>query len=748
MEYFNSIQCTKEPFTVTAGEDLYLSQPIRDSLEKLTHSIHLGAGLHLVVGDEGTGKTTVLRQLSDKFSVDKNSIVLPIHNPRFSSLQQFLTTLAGVFRTIKPPAGVEDKKLQEAFNTFFQKQCLQAKKTVILLIDNGHNLPDFCLQALGNLYDHHPDCRRLLQTVICGDTSLQKNIKSLQGITDKVVFTVNLKPFGFKETKELISFHLKSAAANPDSPPQLFSGFSQWAIYRLTQGAPAKITDLCHFIALTLVIESRKKADWFMTLRCAGLLTPKRAKKLQLVRAGSLSALIVLMLVFGMWSEQLQDLAGPPAKQALKPTVAKKVTPPKPPPPVQEVVKEAPAPEPVAEKEIAAPPSAEEQPTPEVQPEEVAAFTPEAPLELTPTLEEPVEEVAVVPEMEQPAPEPVEEIVQVITPAIIETRTAAAGDTFLVMIQKVYGPGHLKPHFIEQVIEANPQLRDPDNLSIGDEIYFPKLSAEPKKPLVAAKKTESLVAKTLDRELEPVDSPGLIGKLTVQPGETLGSLIRGIYGPFSFNPDYTAKVLAVNTHLENPESLQVGETIYFPDLPVTPEIGLPAKPTFVANRADIPDFLGEIIAIEDETFGDMVRRIYGPFSFNKENVEKVLGVNPDLKNPNLLSVGQKIRFPTILVALPPEAQAVWWVKIVTLDNLQSAYRFLRVYSKWTPPLLIIPSMNEKGQVIFNVLLQHYFTDEQSARAAISDLPASVNADVKAIHGLNPETYYYWTKQQE
>ena len=148
MDYLNSIQCKKEPFAATTGEDLFLSQPIRDSFEKLTHSIRLGAGLHIVTGADSTGKTTLVHQLSDKFSSDDSIIVLTILTPQFSNLQQFLTVLAGAFKTIKPPADVEDKKLQLAFNTFFHKQCLQEKKTVLLLIDDGHTLPDFCLQSI------------------------------------------------------------------------------------------------------------------------------------------------------------------------------------------------------------------------------------------------------------------------------------------------------------------------------------------------------------------------------------------------------------------------------------------------------------------------------------------------------------------------------------------------------------------------------------------------------------------------
>jgi nucleoid-associated protein YgaU len=396
------------------------------------------------------------------------------------------------------------------------------------------------------------------------------------------------------------------------------------------------------------------------------------------------------------------------------------------------------APEPSVDKQVEPPLPAPEQIVTETPPEEVAAVAVQTVKELPAVAEKPVQQqIPAEPVTVVAEPEPVAEMAAMVTPAIKERRNVMPGDTFLVMIQKVYGPGHLKPHFIDQVLAANPQLKKPDNLAVGDEVIFPILSAKEEKPVVVARKTQSLVDKKLDRNLQPADSPGLIGKLSVQTGDTLSSLIRGIYGPFSFNPDYTARVLAANTHLKNPDSLEVGETIYFPDLPIRQEIGLPAKPVEVSNRGELPDFLGEIIAIEDETFGDMVRRIYGPYSFNDENIEKIMAVNPGLKNPNLMSVGQKIRFPTILIALTSEATDAWWVKIVSLDNLQSAYRFLRVYSKWTPPMLIIPSRTDKGQVLFNVLLQNNFADEQSAQTAINELPASITADA----GINAPDHH-------
>ena len=205
-------------------------------------------------------------------------------------------------------------------------------------------------------------------------------------------------------------------------------------------------------------------------------------------------------------------------------------------------------------------------------------------------------------------------------------------------------------------------------------------------------------------------------------------------------------MLAVNPQLKNPDSLNIGEIIFFPDLPVAPEIGLPAEPEAVASRGELPEFLGEIITFEEETFGDMIRRLYGPNSLNQESLNKVLAVNPQINNPDSISIGQKIRFPTILISLTDRTPEVWWVKLMTLGDLQNAYRFLRVYSKWAPPMLIIPSRGDAGKIRYNIVLQEYYVDQAAAEAKIRGLPASVTADAKSVHGLDSATYYYWTKQ--
>jgi general secretion pathway protein A len=621
MNYLSSLQCKTKPFVSSSGSGIYLCQAVRDLTEKLSHNIHRGEGLQLVLGTEGSGKTTLLNQLAQKFSEDNNTVVFLISNPQFRDLQQFLITVAGIFKTINAPAGFDDNTFQKAFNSFFYKLYQQEGKIVLLLIDNGQDLPDFCLHALNSFYDYHPDCRRFLQTVICGEPSFQKKINENKALSGRFFLNTALKPFYFKDIRKLVRFHLEHAAADPGSPPVLFSMPAQWVIYRMTQGHPKETIDLCHFIVLTLVIENRKKADWFMTLRSAKLLIPKRAKKLQLIRTTFLSSLIVLMLVFGLWSEEIKILQVSRPGHLLQVTVPQKLQPQKTLPAKAIEVKQK-------------------------------TFPPERTREALP------QKSAVI--KETPAP-------------VVSTEEKVAG---MVAAEKsIANPNQ------SEVNASTAEIPVSEAAGIVDEEATPELKSVQE---VSAIATQAI------REIREE-----------RPGESLLSMIQPV-----------------------------------------------SAPGFIDKRVEPPEYLGDIITAPGENFGDMVRRIYGPWSFNPENVKTVLAANPSLKSPGLLQVGHKIRFPAIPVTLTPKAEVVWWVRIITFDNIQSAYRFLRKYRKLSLPLVIIPSRDESGQVYMNILLEKYFMDKEAAQKVIEALPSLAAVQVEALHGLSRATFYYRMKQND
>ncbi len=691
MNYLSSLQCKTEPFTSSSGAEIFVYQAAGDSITKLSRNILSGSGLQLIIGTAGSGKTTLLHQLSQKFSADNRTVVLLLNNPRFRDLEQFLITVAGVFKTVKAPAGFDDDTFQQAFNSFFFKLCQQENKTVLLLIDNGRNLPDFCLRALNSFYDHHPDCKRYLQTVLCGEPSFLRKIKGDKALNSKVAAVITPELFRFKDVRKLIHLHLERAAADPGSPPVFFSMPAQWVIYRLTQGHPQKIIDLCHFLILTLVIENRKKADWFMTLRSAKVLIPVRAKKLQIIRTTFLSSLVVFMLAFGLWPEQIRtlNLSQPdrelqvivpqkvqtPAVQSVKPEeVAQKTSQPG---QIDETSSPVPA---DAEKDLPPKMTAEEQGA-GVLPAEKSAGLQDQPEKNGSTADVPGPEPAAAAAADEEAgfkPKPIQEDETIVTPTSSGKREVKQGDAFPGKMQQDYGHDSVKTQDMGRVTAANPNLRDLHNQEVGDQVFSPDIAQE------------------------EAESPAAATALKSQPG-----------------------------------------------LESVPKPPPPADSSdHVDKQVEPPEYLGDIITGRGETFGDMVRSIYGPWSFNPENVKKVMAVNPDLKNPELLNVGDGIRFPTIPLSLTPAAEEVWWVRITAFDTIQSAYRFLRKHRKSLPPLVIIPSRDDSGQVRMNVLMEEYFKDEDSAQQAIDVLPPAVTPRVEALHGLDPAIFYYRVKQED
>jgi hypothetical protein len=61
-------------------------------------------------------------------------------------------------------------------------------------------------------------------------------------------------------------------------------------------------------------------------------------------------------------------------------------------------------------------------------------------------------------------------------------------------------------------------------------------------------------------------------------------------------------------------------------------------------------------------------------------------------------------------------------------------------------LLIIPSRDDSGQVLLNILLEEYFMDKESAQQTIQALPDVFKAQAEIMYGLNPKTFYYQVKE--
>lgn len=299
MDYFRLLNLKREPFSNSPDPDVfYQSRQHQGCLQKLELSIRMRRGLNVVIGEVGTGKTTICRQLIRKFTVDELLESYLILDPYFSEASEFLATVAEMFGIGESGNGASDWQLKEAIKKYLFKRGVDENKTVLLIIDEGQKIPDFCLEILREFLNYETNEYKLLQIVIFAQQEFEETIRAHENFADRISLYHILEPLNFQETRAMVRFRLDLASVSGKGP-RLFSFPGLWVIYRLTKGYPRKIINLCHLIVLTMIVRDRSRAGVSMVLLCAKRLFPEQVMSWQRVRVGALVGVLVLMLFWG-----------------------------------------------------------------------------------------------------------------------------------------------------------------------------------------------------------------------------------------------------------------------------------------------------------------------------------------------------------------------------------------------------------------------------------------------------------------
>ena len=114
MDYYKILNFEVEPFSNSPDPGLfYNSAQHLEALQKLEISIRLKRGLNVVIGDVGTGKTTLSRQLLQKISNDNSIKFYLVLDPGFSSTVGFLKYLLYLFQPKKRYKSNDENVLKE-----------------------------------------------------------------------------------------------------------------------------------------------------------------------------------------------------------------------------------------------------------------------------------------------------------------------------------------------------------------------------------------------------------------------------------------------------------------------------------------------------------------------------------------------------------------------------------------------------------------------------------------------------------
>jgi general secretion pathway protein A len=221
--------------------------------------LRLRRGLSVILGDVGTGKTTLSRKLIQLLKSKDDFIFNIVLDPAFGSEELFMTKLARNFELAPaagPPAILD---VQEALERFLFQKGVVENKTVVLIVDEAQKLNDVTLESLRVLLNYETNEFKLLQLILLGQLELYAKIMSLNNFLDRISFKFVLNPLDEEETKRMIEFRIRQAGYSSRVP--LFLDSAVREIHRATKGYPRQIAMVCHKALKALVMRRKTAID-------------------------------------------------------------------------------------------------------------------------------------------------------------------------------------------------------------------------------------------------------------------------------------------------------------------------------------------------------------------------------------------------------------------------------------------------------------------------------------------------------
>lgn len=262
MSYYRILGFQKEPFSTSPDPDFfYLSREHERALTNVLIELRLRRGLSVVLGEVGTGKTTLSRKLVQELKSREDCLFHIVLDPSFDSRLHFMRSLTRNFGVPEPdPSSAPSVgDLRESLERFLYQKGVVEGKTVILIIDEAQKLDAVTLEELRLLLNYETNQYKLLQLVLLGQAELLGTIRSIPNFFDRISFKTMLNPLDHDQTREMIQFRL--AQAGYRSRVDLFLGEALRLIHDHTKGYPRQVTMLCHRALKEMIMRNKFVVD-------------------------------------------------------------------------------------------------------------------------------------------------------------------------------------------------------------------------------------------------------------------------------------------------------------------------------------------------------------------------------------------------------------------------------------------------------------------------------------------------------
>jgi type II secretory pathway predicted ATPase ExeA len=229
------------PFELTSNPKyLFFSGQHREALANLEYGLSSAKAITVLVGEAGTGKTTLLRAALESERCKRVKAIV-LDNPTLTR-EEFVEMLAARFQ-LGPAAAASKAALLDALEAELRARHAREEITA-LIVDEAQSLSDELLEEVRLLANIETPAEKLLPLVLAGQPELaaRLNESGLRQLKQRVALRCEVAPLDLGDTAAYIVSRIRIAGGNTT---KLFTREAVTLIHEFSRGIPRVINVMC-----------------------------------------------------------------------------------------------------------------------------------------------------------------------------------------------------------------------------------------------------------------------------------------------------------------------------------------------------------------------------------------------------------------------------------------------------------------------------------------------------------------------